>query len=195
MSKANRPPPTKPPTATDEISVRVYRHRATLVWASILLHALSGCSDTFLGDLVPVERKEVGWIEKVRVFPANMVLHAKLDTGADHGSLHATNIKKFFRDNKPWVRFTVVDRHGQEKTMVRRVVRIARIKRKLGKPQERYVVRLVVCLSGTRLETDVNLVDRSNFSYPMLIGRSFLEGNFVLDPSKSYLSEPECDGS
>ena len=154
---------------------------------------ISGCKTPLLSEFPPDPKQEVGWIEKVRLTDGgNLLLHAKLDTGADYGSLHATGIEKFRRKNKDWVRFTIEDRRGNKQTLEREITRIAKIKRKLGGPQDRYVVRLVVCLGGTELETEVNLVDRSNFSYPMLVGRSFLQGNVVLDPSKSYTAEPSC---
>jgi hypothetical protein len=39
----------------------------------------------------------------------------------------------------------------------------------------------------------VNLNDRSNYLYPMLVGRNLLNtGKFLVDPSKKYLEEPDC---
>ena len=38
----------------------------------------------------------------------------------------------------------------------------------------------------------MNLVDRSGFQYRMLIGRKFMEGAVIIDPSAKYTVEPEC---
>jgi hypothetical protein len=135
----------------------------------------------------------VGWIEKVVVMPGDMVLHAKLDTGADHPSLHATDIKKFRKNGSQWVRFTIENRRGRTKTLELPVERMARIKRVKGRTQERFVVRMQLCLGTSNIETEVNLVDRSNFSYPLLVGRGYLAGNAILDPSASYTVQPSCD--
>ena len=46
------------------------------------------------------EKKVVGWIEKVRIYPGNFVVHAKLDSGAEYSSLDAANLTEFDRDGK-----------------------------------------------------------------------------------------------
>ncbi|MCB0358576.1 MAG: ATP-dependent zinc protease [Bdellovibrionales bacterium] len=137
--------------------------------------------------------RRMGWIEKAKIFPPGMVLNAKLDTGADHCSLNARDIERFERGGEEWVRFRVRNRQDEEVEMELRLTRTARIKRKGRKPQTRPVVRLLVCVKDKYREVDVNLVDRSNFAYPMLIGRSFLAGTATVDVSKSYTAEPQCD--
>lgn len=134
----------------------------------------------------------VGWIEKVEIAGAGIILHAKLDTGADHSSLHAKSIEQFEKKKQTWVRFEVRNRYGETKVIEARTHRWAKIKRIMGKSQERIVVRLGLCLGHQFMEVDVNLVDRSNLSFPMLVGRGFLAGNVIVDSSKSYTSEPSC---
>lgn len=134
----------------------------------------------------------LGWIENVAIYPGNFVLNAKLDSGADHCSLHAMNIEPFKKGGKDWVRFDIENRQGEKLTLERETHRIAKIKRLLGKPQERYVVRLGLCVGSDYTEVDVNLVDRSNFSYPVLIGRNFLAGAAMIDTSATYTQEPSC---
>ena len=60
------------------------------------------------------EKNVVGWIEKVRIYPGNFVVHAKLDSGAEYSSLDAANLTEFDRDGKRWVRFDLSERDGQE---------------------------------------------------------------------------------
>jgi hypothetical protein len=55
------------------------------------------------------------------------------------------------------------------------------------------VIVLGVCLSNVYKEVEVNLVDRANFNYPMLVGRSFLAGSFVVDSGEKYLTTPKCN--
>jgi hypothetical protein len=138
------------------------------------------------------EKKVVGWIEKVRLSPGNFVVHAKLDTGAEYCSLDAANLTEFERNGQRWVRFDLVERYNQKITLERPVVRTATIKRHFSQSQKRPVIKLGVCLGNIYKETEVNLVDRTKFRYRMLIGRKFMEGAVIIDPSAQYTIEPEC---
>ncbi len=138
------------------------------------------------------EKQIVGWVERVRLSPGNVVVDAKLDTGALHCSLDAENITHFTRDGAEWVRFDLQDRPGHKVTLERPVVREANIKRHFNHSQKRPAIRLGVCLGNYYQETEVNLVDRSGFQYPMLIGRSFLKKALVIDPGIKHTMEPHC---
>jgi hypothetical protein len=141
------------------------------------------------------EKQVVGWVERVRIFPGGFVLPAKIDTGADNSSLNVEGFTVFDRNNEDWVRFTVVDSNGKEHELERRLVRVAKIKRHSGPRQERPVVLLGICLGKHYRETEVNLVDRSKFKFPLLIGRSFTADAVVVDPAATYNAEPECPGA
>jgi hypothetical protein len=43
-----------------------------------------------------------------------------------------------------------------------------------------------VTLGKTRSRIDVNLTNRSNFEYPMLIGRNFLTDSLIVDVSRHH---------
>jgi hypothetical protein len=138
------------------------------------------------------EKTVMGWIEKVRIYPGNFVVHAKLDSGAEYSSLDAANLMEFDRDGAPWVRFDLTEGDGQKITIERPLLRQATIKRHYLKSQKRPVIKLGVCLGNIYKETEVNLVNRTGFQYRMLIGRKFMEGAVIIDPSAKYTVEPEC---
>jgi hypothetical protein len=138
------------------------------------------------------EKKVVGWIEKVRLSPGNFVVHAKLDSGAEYCSLDAANLTEFDRNGQRWVRFDLSERDGKKITIERPLLRMATIKRHFAQSQKRPVIKLGVCLGNIYKETEVNLVDRAGFNYRMLIGRKFMEGAVIIDPSAKYTVEPEC---
>jgi hypothetical protein len=138
------------------------------------------------------QKKVVGWIEKVRIYPGNFIVHAKLDSGAEYSSLHAANLTRFQRDGRPWVRFELDNRDGKKVTIERPLLREATIKRHYLKAQKRPVIKIGVCLGNLYKETEVNLVDRTGFNYRMLIGRKFMEGHVIIDPSATYTVEPHC---
>ena len=137
-------------------------------------------------------KQVVGWIEKVRIYPGNLVIRAKLDTGSKNSSLNASNITEFTRNGTQWVRFNVTSRYGKTVTFERKMHRLAKIKRHGGRIQPRYSIHLGICLGDFYREAEVNLVDRSGFIYQMLIGRSFLAGNFIVEPSITYTTNPNC---
>jgi len=138
------------------------------------------------------DKKLIGWVEKVKVYPGGIEYRAKIDTGARNPSINARNIVEFERDGQPWVRFDLVSKKQARATLELPLVRQATIKRHFGKQQQRHVVMLGICLGGIYRETQVTLVDRTGFLYDLLLGRSFLKGEFIIDPSESFTSAPNC---
>lgn len=142
---------------------------------------------------VPV-KETFGWLERVVIGPGNIELEAKLDTGADTSSLDAANIRRIRRGDNRFVRFTIehpVD--GEPMTVERPLERRATIKRHDGEHQRRPVILMNVCLGSTLLhQIEVTLIDRSEFNYALLLGRSALEGVAVVDPEVTFTREPDC---
>jgi hypothetical protein len=133
-----------------------------------------------------------GYLEKVRVGPTDLVMRAKLDTGADTSSLGYSRIDFFNKDGARWVRLEVTNIDGQSVEIERRIVRMSSIKRHNAPNIERPVVRVRLCLGGISSLTEVTLADRSGFSVPILIGRSFLAGAAIVDSSREYTTTPDC---
>ncbi|MDH4128162.1 MAG: RimK/LysX family protein [Spirochaetota bacterium] len=143
----------------------------------------------------------IGRAEKVRVYPSGLLVRAKIDTGALNSSLNSRNISYFKRDNQDWVRFEIHNytdnsrRKGKKMTVERPLLRITEIRQK-GRPDEkRPAVIMGICLANKYTEVEVNLVDRRNFNYPMLIGRSFLSDNFLVDASVKNVTKPTCENT
>jgi hypothetical protein len=159
-----------------------------------LLAVLAGLIGSLTCSLpaAAAEKQIVGWVERVRLHPGNMPLEAKLDSGAEYSSIDATDIKEFTRNGEKWVRFEINDHHGKSVTLERKLLRHATIKRHFFKSQARPVVRLWICVGKFYRETDVNLVDRTGFIYPLLIGRKFMEGRLIIDPGVQHATEPDC---
>ena len=137
-------------------------------------------------------RQIVGWIEYVTILPQNLKLKAKLDTGATTSSLNAVNIVEFKRGGDPFVRFDLSNWKGQTETIEKKVIRMAKIKQHNSVPENRSVIRIGICLANVYKEAEVNLVDRSNFNYQLLIGRNFLEGSFAVDPAMTFTIKTNC---
>lgn len=134
-----------------------------------------------------------GWVESVLLVDADFQLEAKLDTGADNSSLSAVNIRRVRVGEKRFVRYSV--RHpdtGELVSLRSPYVRSTRIRSHSGTRQRRRVVLMTLCLGEHRRTVEVNLVDRNEFEYPLLLGRSALEGIAIIDPAITRLSEPDC---
>lgn len=135
---------------------------------------------------------QVGWVERVALDPGGCVIPAKVDTGAVTCSLHAPHPEVYERDGQKWVRFHIKDIDGKDVTIDQPVAGTRRIKRHFGDYQERLVIKMGVCLGPVHRETEVNLVDRTGFEYPMLIGRNFMDHELVVNPSVKHTVEPAC---
>lgn len=133
-----------------------------------------------------------GYVETVRIRPGELSLNARIDTGAEHSSLNAKSVEGFTRDGKPWVRFSLTDSADRSSIIEGAVQRIARVRRHGGGIQERPVILLGICLGAVFKTVEVNLADRSGFDYQMLVGRSFLGADFLVDPSQRFLLQPQC---
>jgi hypothetical protein len=141
----------------------------------------------------PDERVIMGWLESVFFRPWNVRMTAKLDTGANTSSLHADRVERFTRDGQKWVRFTLVKSEHKKFSVERPVIRTASIKQHGKGSSQREVVSMVLCKNGKNYETEFTLVDRSNFSYPVLLGRSFLKNVALVDSAETFLFKAELD--
>jgi len=134
----------------------------------------------------------IGIYETVSLPTKNLVLRAKVDSGATNSSLHAVNIKRYYHHQREWVSFDTVNENGNVVSLSAIVKRTAKIKRHDGNSQERPVIEIGLCIGSIFREAEVNLIDRSMFDYSLLIGRSYLEGNFLIDVSIEYSAKPDC---
>ena len=151
------------------------------VWTPRISHASEGRLPIF------------GYLETAKILPQSSPIKAKLDTGADHSSIHAADIAHSKRNGTLWVRFVIKSDDGRTLKLDRQVIRTAHIKRPGGKAQARPVVMMAICIGNLSHEVQVNLVDRSVLNYDLLIGRSFMSGHLLVDPSQQFTTEPTCE--
>jgi hypothetical protein len=158
---------------------------AGLVVMSLLLLAGTGA----------YAKEIVGYAEKVRIYPGDLPVRARIDTGANLASLHCDCITPIKRNGEDWVSFTVTNFNDEKVRLEQKVHRIATIKRHFGETQQRYVIKLGICLGSVYKETEVGLIDRKGLKFPMLVGRKFMENDFLVDSSIKFSVEPECQAA
>ncbi|HSX17426.1 MAG TPA: RimK/LysX family protein [Patescibacteria group bacterium] len=110
---------------------------------------------------------------------------AKVDTGADTSSVWASGI----REENGELHFYLFDEGsdyytGEEIVAYSGCYQQVRVDSSTGHAQKRYVVVLPVIVEGKRLEARFTLADRRAMAYPVLLGRNFLAGQFVVDVSQ-----------
>ena len=141
------------------------------------------------------EPEIVGWLEGAYLQPWGVRVKAKLDTGARTSTIHAENIESFEKDGQIWVRFLFPygRREGYARgfAIERPLVRQTKVKNGSG-AHPRYVIELDICVSGKTQTTEVTLSDRSNYNYPMLLGRQSLAGRFIIDAQRTFLGDRTC---
>jgi len=128
-----------------------------------------------------------GQTEFITILPHRFRLPARIDTGATTSSIHALDIKRFERDGKKWVRFTLVGPDGRKYRMEKPWLRTIEVKRHGTRQQVRPVVKLKVRMGPLEIPTQFSLTDRSQFKYPVLIGRSLLQGVAAVDVNREYI--------
>ncbi len=138
-----------------------------------------------------------GWIEKVRLQPWDMVVKAKLDTGAKSSAIHARSIQRFDKDGEEWVRFQLAFEHRNEngETIVveKPVVKETRIKlRGKKKIARRPTVEMEFCMGEKRYKALFGLTDRARFNYPVLLGRRFMRDLILVDPGATFQRNARC---
>jgi hypothetical protein len=129
----------------------------------------------------------VGAVEWVAVGRSELMMEARIDTGADTTSIHADNIQLIEKDGRRYVRFVLVEPEtGRQVRQELRLRRRVLIKQSNGLRDRRFVVRMWVAVGDTRSRIDVNLTNRTDFEYPMLIGRNFLTDSLIVDVSRHH---------
>ena len=143
-----------------------------------------------------------GRYENITLPELGETLKAKMDTGAFTASLSAKDIERFSRNGDDWVRFRLATPDADGKVYEHKLARISKIKGRADEEEEgdapeiskRPVVDLQLCLGDVKRTVEVNLVDRSSFNYPLLVGSKALrEFKAAVNPAKKFTAgKPGC---
>jgi hypothetical protein len=131
----------------------------------------------------------LGWRERLALPQLGIgMLKAKLDTGARSSSLHVDTLEEFQRDGATWLRFTM---HVGRRQPLHVACEAPALDRRAvtdtgGRRTERWFIRSEFQLAGQHFSVDINWTDRRHLLFPLLLGRSALNGRFAVDPARSY---------
>lgn len=130
----------------------------------------------------------VGWREYV-AFPQWGIdaLLTKIDTGAKTSALHVADIVD--RADGVVIFDVVLSRRHPDRTV--RVespkVRTSRVRSSNGQMQNRPVVLAQISIAGITRDIEVSLVERSNMLCRMLMGRTALGPEFLVDAGRTFI--------
>jgi hypothetical protein len=135
----------------------------------------------------------LGWRELLALPQLGIgAIRAKVDTGARSSSLHVREQQLFERDGRRMVRFLL--EHGVDDALSghleAEVVDQRDVTDSGGHRETRVFIRTLMQLpTGRSWPIELNLTERRNMAFPMLLGRSAIRGRCVVDPSGSWLLE------
>lgn len=139
----------------------------------------------------PDKNITIGRLERISLPDLSVdSLDAKIDTGAYTSSLHCHNLKLFHKKGRQWVQFYILDpSHPEYKNQPFEcpVFKIKKIRSSNGLVSERVIIKQKAVFCGETRTIQLSLSDRSDMKYPVLIGRRFISGNYIVDVSKKYL--------
>jgi len=139
------------------------------------------------------DKSIVGELEYIDIQELDTPFLARIDTGANTSSIHAFDVvvegEQSDSDNMRnhighTVSFTTANELGEESKHTGKIVKVSRIRNAQG-VERRYGVNLTLNWQGEKKEVTVNLRDRSKLNYKLLIGRNWLEGDYLVDVERS----------
>lgn len=160
------------------------------------------------------QREEIGAKAYIHLIQEDMNFLARIDSGARITSLHAVNIKldgkkslievreprklegmpfrkrhkneDFKRNIGRLISFDTQNELGQTKHIKARVVNVVKVRNAQG-VEYRYVIRLGLKYKSVCKYKVVNLRDRSNMTYKLLVGRNWLNEDFIIKTDKTLI--------
>ncbi|MBU2915380.1 MULTISPECIES: ATP-dependent zinc protease family protein [Reichenbachiella] len=118
-------------------------------------------------------------------------IDAKIDTGAYGNALHCHHTKIEKRNGVDTLSFQILDPdHPDYEGQVFYTSKFSEksVKSSNGELEHRFLIKTEIVLFGETTEIEFSLTDRSNMRNPILLGRTFLSGNYLVDVQLKNLS-------
>lgn len=133
----------------------------------------------------PTFKHTIGWTEYIDFPQWEIVgLEAKVDTGARTSAIHVENLEAISHDRVSFEIMTGRKRPFRRKSVESRISKWARVRSSTGVYTERCFVRTQVKVGPVVKSIEVSLVCREKMQFRMLLGRTAIEHDFLVDVSK-----------
>lgn len=137
-------------------------------------------------------RMLLGWREWIRLPELNIpAIKAKIDTGARTSALHAFRLETYNENGFEMVQFDI---HPLQKrndivlTCTAEIIDYRRVSDSGGHREMRYVIKTPVSIGDAVWDIEITLTDRDTMRFRMLLGRTGMAGEVLIDPAASYLT-------
>ena len=111
----------------------------------------------------------------------------KIDTGADSSSIWASKLHIDDESTLHFVLFAEGSPHYSGVTHTTKVYSARLVRSSNGTQQVRYSVKLTIVLGGRKVIGSFTLADRSQNTYPVLVGNRLLYKKFLVDVSRGTI--------
>lgn len=121
-------------------------------------------------------------------------LHVKVDTGAFTSTIHCHEINEVEINGEKFIKFKLLDPSHpryKDKTFRTKNYEIRSIKSSFGDSEERFIVNTIIFIFDQEYPIELSLSERSDMKFPILLGRRFLNKQFMVDPSLKNISYKE----
>lgn len=133
----------------------------------------------------------VGWREWLSLPELGIDwIKVKVDTGARTSALHAFEVDEFTDAGQKMVRFSlhpIQKRDDIVQTCVAPVIDERVVSDSGGHREMRYVIETPVRLGEHEWTVELTLTNRDSMLFRMLLGRTAMEGRFLVKPGASFL--------
>jgi hypothetical protein len=166
----------------------LYRLLSGVILAGVCFLSTWASAQEQVASLTPrvAEKRIIGPTTIVAEANSSLNFKARVDTGAMTTSVHveewaiAGESEKMEENVGKTIRFRMKNHKGESQWLESRIEEIG-VVRTSEQEEARYKVQLTLCWNDVKKQVLVTLNDRSHMKYPMLLGRNFLEGDFVVD--------------
>ena len=140
------------------------------------------------------QKRVVGWKEHAALPDLKVKdVIAKMDTGANLASIDASEIKYSTKNGVKYVNFKIMKRNNTVRKTSAPLAGFKRIKSSNGEVERRPYIKTTLLVDGISKKIELTLTDRGPMDYTMLIGRKALGRRWVVNPSVSFLTDPNRD--
>lgn len=134
------------------------------------------------------EKIHIGWKEYISFvdWEIEHVL-AKIDTGARTSSVHVEHLREISDHQIEFMVSLDAKATPIKKRIVAQYHRKGHVRSSIGKSAIRYFVQTRIQIGNIVKMIELNLVNRNHMNYRMLLGRSVLQKNFIVDVSHTFM--------